>query len=45
MQDTVVNPGVSLSYVITDKNVKVINKKELLGDIDSLIYVQKGGVL
>ena len=45
MQDTLVSPGVNLEYVITDKNVKIINKKELLGDKEQLIYIQKGGTL
>lgn len=45
MQDTVVSPNVTLEYVITDKNVTIANKKELLGDSDRPIYIQKGGKL
>lgn len=45
MQDTVVNPGIKLEYVITDKNVTIANKKELVGDRENLIYVNKGGKL
>ena len=45
MQDTIVNEGIKLDYVITDKNVTIANKKELIGDKDNLIYVNKGGKL
>lgn len=45
MQDTIVAPNTKLDYVITDKNVKILNKKEMIGKLGELIYVKKGGVL
>ena len=45
MQDTYVAENTKLDYVITDKNVKILNKKEMIGNLEELIYVKKGGVL
>lgn len=45
MQDTIVSEGISLEYVVTDKNVKISNKKELKGNIDDLVYVKKDAIL
>ena len=45
MQDTNVAENTVLDYVITDKNVVIKNKKDLIGSHDNLIYVNKGGVL
>ena len=45
MQDTVIAPNIKLDYVITDKNVTISQKKELIGDRKNLIYVNKGGKL
>lgn len=45
MQDTIVASNTKLAYVITDKNVKILNKKEMIGGLEELIYVKKGGVL
>ena len=45
MQDTYIAEDVKLEYVITDKNVKIIKKKEIIGSIDDLVYVNKDGVL
>lgn len=45
MQDTYVEENTVLDYVITDKNVVIKNKKDLVGSHDNLIYVNKGGVL
>ena len=41
MQDTVVEPGVSLEYVITDKDVTVTEGKELKGNDSFPVYVAK----
>lgn len=41
MQDTVVEPGASLNYVITDKNVTVTDYKELKGNDSFPVYVAK----
>ena len=30
---------------VTDKNVKIIDTKELIGTIDKIVYVKKNGVL
>ena len=45
MQDTIVAENTVLDYVITDKNVVIKNKKDLIGSHDNLIYVNKGGIL
>lgn len=44
-QDTNITGEAHIEYVITDKKASIQNKKELIGDIDNLIYVKKGGVL
>jgi glucose-1-phosphate adenylyltransferase len=44
MQDTVVANGKSLDYVITDKNVKIINDNNTQGSYKNLIYIEKDGV-
>lgn len=41
MQDTVIEPGASLNYVITDKNVTVTDYKELKGNESFPVYVAK----
>ncbi len=45
MQDTVVGENIKLDNVITDKNVQIISKKEMIGDKDHPIYVKKNGVI
>jgi glucose-1-phosphate adenylyltransferase len=42
MQDTVVECGANLEYVITDKNVKVSVAQELHGTDSFPVYVAKG---
>ena len=42
LQDTVVEPGAVLEYVVTDKDVKVSADKELKGVSSYPIYVDKG---
>ena len=42
MQDTVIEDGASLEYVITDKNVKVSKNKSLTGNDSFQVYVAKG---
>ncbi len=41
MQDTVVEPGASLEYVITDKDVTITEDKELKGNDSFPVYVAK----
>jgi glucose-1-phosphate adenylyltransferase len=45
MQDTIISEGKHLEYVITDKNVVIENKKELIGNSEYPVYVKKGGIL
>lgn len=45
MQDTMISAGKHLEYVITDKNVIIKSKKELVGNAEYPIYVKKGGIL
>ncbi|MDD2492782.1 MAG: glucose-1-phosphate adenylyltransferase subunit GlgD [Bacilli bacterium] len=45
MQDTIISEGKHLEYVITDKNVIIETKKELIGSAEYPIYVKKGGIL
>ena len=42
MQDTVVECGANLEYVITDKNVKVSVAQELHGTDSFPVFVAKG---
>lgn len=42
MQDTVVEDGVSLEYIISDKNVTFTDGKELKGDESFPVYIAKG---
>ena len=42
MQDTVVEDGARLEYVITDKNVHVLANKSLTGNESFQVYVAKG---
>ena len=42
MQDTVVEDGASLEYVITDKNVHIQANKSLTGNEAFQVYVAKG---
>ena len=42
MQDTIVEDGVSLEYVITDKNVRITENKYLTGNDSFQVYVAKG---
>jgi glucose-1-phosphate adenylyltransferase len=41
MQDTVVEPGANLEYVITDKDVAITEGKELKGNDSFPVYVAK----
>ena len=41
MQDTIVEDGVSLEYVITDKNVRITENKYLTGNDSFQVYVAK----
>ncbi|MCQ2558341.1 MAG: glucose-1-phosphate adenylyltransferase subunit GlgD [Oscillospiraceae bacterium] len=41
MQDTVVGQNAKLEYVITDKNVTISEGKELKGDADYPVYIDK----
>jgi glucose-1-phosphate adenylyltransferase len=45
MQDTIVNEDIIIDHVITDKNVKILHKKEIIGTPYNLSYVKKDGVL
>lgn len=45
MQDTIVSDGTNLEYIVTDKNVKIVGKKEIKGSINDLVYVKKDGIL
>lgn len=42
LQDTVVEDGANLEYVITDKNVRVSRNKSLTGNDSFQVYVAKG---
>ena len=42
MQDTVVKAGANLEYIITDKNVKITENKELKGTDSHPVYIGKG---
>ena len=42
MQDTVIEEGAQLQYVITDKNVCVSPNKSLTGNDSFQVYVAKG---
>lgn len=42
MQDTVVEDGASIEYVITDKDVKISKNKTLSGNDSYQVYVSKG---
>lgn len=42
MQDTVVEDGVSLEYIISDKNVTFTDSKELKGNESFPVYIAKG---
>ena len=42
MQDTIVEDGVSLEYVITDKNVRITENKYLTGNDSFQVYDAKG---
>ena len=44
MQDTDIRDNCEINYVITDKNVKVINQKEITGSINEPIYIKKNEV-
>ncbi|HIR76928.1 MAG TPA: glucose-1-phosphate adenylyltransferase subunit GlgD, partial [Candidatus Choladousia intestinipullorum] len=41
MQDTVVEPGSSIEYLITDKNVKITAGKEMRGTDTFPVYIAK----
>lgn len=45
MQDTYVAENTYLEYVISDKNVQILSKKEMVGDFDSPIYIKKDGII
>lgn len=42
MQDTVVEPGADVEYVVTDKNVRITADKRLSGTDTFPVYVEKG---
>lgn len=42
MQDTVVEPGADIEYVITDKNVTITANKEMAGNDTFPVYIMKG---
>lgn len=44
MQDTYVNQNANLRYVITDKNVKLLETKTLFGTVQNPIYIEKNEV-
>jgi glucose-1-phosphate adenylyltransferase len=44
MQSTIVDDNANLDYVITDKNVKILNEKQWNGSVKKLIYIEKDGV-
>jgi glucose-1-phosphate adenylyltransferase len=44
MQDTEIRDGCEINFVISDKNVKVINQKEIKGSINDPIYIKKNEV-
>jgi len=45
MQDTVIEEGASLSYVIADKEVKIGKDRSLMGYESYPLYIQKGSVV
>lgn len=45
MQDTIVREDIRLDHVITDKNVKIMHRENIVGQADNLAYVRKDGVL
>lgn len=45
MQDTLIGENTCVDYVITDKNVQIISKKEMKGDIKHPVYIKKNGVI
>ena len=45
MQDTIVGEGTKLEYIISDKNVKITDGKELKGDEAFPVFVAKGQVV
>ena len=45
MQDTIVGEGTKLEYIISDKNVKITDEKELKGDEAFPVFVAKGQVV
>ena len=42
MEDTVVEAGADIEYVITDKNVRITANKEMAGNDAFPVYVAKG---
>ena len=45
MQDTVVEAGVELDCVVTDKNVRITADKKLSGTKSFPVYVQKSHIV
>ncbi|MDD3192144.1 MAG: glucose-1-phosphate adenylyltransferase subunit GlgD [Bacilli bacterium] len=45
MQSTQVKENAVLDYVVTDKNVKIVEVNELVGQKDKVIYIRKDGVV
>ena len=41
MQNTIVEPGAHVEYVVTDKNVKITTDKSLTGSETFPVYVAK----
>ena len=45
MQGTTVEPGVTLDYIVTDKNVTITADKHLRGNESFPVYVEKNTVV
>lgn len=45
MQNTIVGPNINLDHVISDKNVKIIHKRDIIGEDRRLAYIVKDGVV
>jgi len=45
MQDTIVQDNIVLDHVITDKNVKIMHRENIIGQADNIAYVRKDGLL
>ena len=45
MQGTVVEQGVEMEYIVTDKNVTITERRHLKGNENFPVYVEKGTVV